>query len=179
MSEPSDDIMPELFTALTARWHQEDGSLAIGVPRSKLAKAAGMNVEHLEEYLQKMRQQIASLGMELVEYSHQGEAWYAIRSSYICPSELKEDEEAVLGYLISLLEDTKRHSHVTVSQVKKKLIEGKYFNESQLDRILKQLENLGYILRRQQKIVYHCRTLLEFSPQSRQHIAEEVRQRLI
>lgn len=179
MLQPSDETIAEMFTALTTRWYQADGSLGIGVPYSKLAKAVGTNMESFNELLQKLRQQISPLGLELAEYNLHGEVWYAIRSIYICPSELKEDEEAVLGYLMSLLEDNTRRYSVTVAQVKKKLIEGKYFNEAQLDKILKRLESLGYISRRQQKLIYHCRTLLEFSPQARIHIAEEARQRLV
>ncbi len=178
MSNLIEESLPELVIALTSRWHTPDGNLAIGIPRKKLLQVGGINEEELENILTNLRQKIADLGLELVEYNSNSENWYAIRSKYVAPSELEEDEESVLAYIISHIENDKNQK-VAIETVYKKLIAGKYFSQYQLDRILKNLEILGYITKKNRHFQYSCRTLLEFNKESRQHIAEEARKQIV
>ncbi len=180
MSVILEDAIQELFIALTTRWHQEDGVLAIGVPQSKLLKAGGIQAPALENLLKELREKVSSLGLDVIEYLYKGERWYAIRSNYVAPSELTEEEEAVLAYIMSHLENCgERKQQVQLSTIKKKMLAGDYLTETQFDRVLRQLEHLGYIERHKQFIQYSCRTLLEFNESARKHIAEEAKQRII
>lgn len=171
------EAMQELFIALTTRWRRDNGVLAIGVSKNKLLKAGNIQAGNLDELLQKLRARVADLGLELVEYLYQGESWYALRSTYVCPNELSSEEEAVLGVAIANIE-ANNGKPVSVEQIKKKLLAGKYFSDYQLDQIVKHLEQLGYIEKKMKLVSYSPRTLLEFSGDARKHIAEQT-QRLV
>jgi len=174
MKDILEEALQELFIAMTARWRREDGTLGIGVPKNKILKAGEITAEVMENLLQRLKEKMSSLGMEVIEYFYEGEIWYAVRSTYICPSELKSEEEATLAVIISAIESSSEvPKRADVEIVKKKLLGGKYFTESQLERTLKQLEQAGYIQKRKQYILYSPRTLLEFSEEVRKHLVEE------
>ena len=83
-----EEALQELFIAITARWRKDDGTLAIGVTRSRLLKAGDIGPEVFDDLLDKLKKSIKSLGMELVEYLYEGDVWYSVRSAYVCPSEM-------------------------------------------------------------------------------------------
>lgn len=174
MKDIVEEALQELFIAITARWQREDGTLGIGVSRSQLTTAGEISSDVLDNLLDTLRKKLAELGVELLEYMYDGDIWYAVRSSYVCPSELRSEEEAMLALFISELESSsKAPSEILVKNCKQKLIGGKYFSEHQFDKIVRNLETLGYIKRKRSSILYGPRTLLEFSEESRKHIAEE------
>lgn len=185
MSNVMDEIVQELFAALTTRWRREDGRLAIGVTREKLLSVGDINQEILDNLLEKLKQHIQPLGMELVEYISQGEYWYAIRSVYACPAELKREEESTLAVCVALLEKKsgkgrkKEEQKAEVSALKRRLVKGQYFTEYQVDKHIKSLEYLGYIQRHQKYFSYGPRSLLELSPESRRHISEQTDRMII
>lgn len=167
-----EEMLQQVFIAITARWHRESGPLAIGVTRSRLKTAGAMSEEELDSVLAKLRGRLDGLGLDLVEYLYEGEVWYAVRSGFACPSELSGDDEAALAVLMSAVEPDETNK-VSLEALKKRLVTAKYCTDYQLDRILKNLEHLGYIQRKSKMIGYGPRTMLEFSKDARKHIAEE------
>ena len=174
MSDIIQEALQELFVALTTRWRKENGVLAIGVSRKQLLKAGSIESQVLEDLLKKLKENISSLGLELLEYIYEGEAWYAIRSTYVAPADLKSEEEAVLAVIIAHIESsTENKKEVPVANVKKKLVNGKYFSEYQFERILRNLEQSGYIERKKNNLLYSPRILIELPQEARKHICEE------
>ena len=169
-----DEALQELFMALITRWRKENGRLGIGVPKTKLLKAGAIKPDVLDDLLQKLRAKVGELGLEVVEYLYEGEPWYAVRSIYVCPTEMKEEEESFLALLIAQLEAAQAPQRgVKEEPIKNRVVKNKYFTEHQFDRILKNLEQLGYVEKRQKRIYYLPRTLLEFSAETRKHIGEQ------
>lgn len=169
-----DEALQELFVALTTRWRRENGKLAVGVTRAKLLKTDGITPAVLDELFKKLRDKLKELGLELVEYVYDGDVWYAIRSTYVSLTELQNEEEAVLAVLIAALETAPGSKKEVAGEVlKKRLVNGKYFTDSQMERVLKNLEHLGYLDRQKKLLLYGPRTLLEFSEDARKHIQEQ------
>ncbi|NUM35637.1 MAG: hypothetical protein HUU50_13910 [Candidatus Brocadiae bacterium] len=174
MSDIIQEALQEIFVALTTRWRKENGVLAIGVSRKQLLKAGSIEPAVLEDLLKKLKENISSLGLELLEYLYEGESWYAIRSSYVAPADLKSEEEAVLAIIIAHIESIKESKkEAPLANIKKKLVGGKYFSEYQFDRILRNLEQSGYIERKKNNLAYSPRTLIELPEDARKHICEE------
>ncbi len=174
MSDIIQEALQELFVALTTRWRKENGVLAIGVSRKQLLKAGSIEGAVLDDLLKKLKENIVNLGLELLEYIYDGETWYAIRSTYVAPTDLKSEEEAVLAVIVAHIESCAESKKETpIGTVKKKLVGGKYFSEYQFDRILKNLEQSGYIERKKNSLIYSPRTLIELSQDARKHICEE------
>lgn len=169
------EALQELFIAITTRWRNEQGILCIGVSRKKLLQAGNISSAILDELLKQIKEQIEPLGLELIEYIYDSEVWYTIHSIYVAPSELNSKEEAMLATIISFIES--KHT-VNITELKKKLIAGEYFTVYQFEQTIKNLEQLGYIQRKKQKIQYGPRTLVEFSEDARKHIGKEA-ERLI
>lgn len=178
MTTRAEEELQQMFIALTARWRKENGQLAIGTQKSKLLKAGGWNEEETERSFARLRSALEPIGLEVVEYICDGELWCAVRSSYVCPSELKTEEEALLAAIISFVEASKAKS-APIESLEKKLVGSKYFSRHQMDRLLKNLEDMGYVRKKNREVVYSPRTLLEFSEESRKHIAEEARRFVI
>lgn len=170
-----EETLQELFLALSTRWRQKDDNLAIGMSQGKLLQALEIDKHDLEKLLQELKAKITFLGLELVEYLYKNELWYSIRANYCCPSEIKKEEEATLAIIIGSLEKMKNPSSAEVStqQIKKKIVSGKYLSEYQFDRVIKNLEYLGYIKKGRKGVSYSPRTLIEFSEEARKHIAQE------
>ncbi|MBI4615042.1 MAG: hypothetical protein HY720_15625 [Planctomycetes bacterium] len=176
--ERGDDVLQELFLALTARWRSEDGKLAVGVPRKKLVAALDLPEAELGPVLDRLSGRIGPLGLEVVEYYHGRDRWVALRSLAACPNELGEWEQAVLGVVIAFLEESQRpdSSQVPLSKLKRLLVRGKYLSEYRLERVLANLEHLGYLSRKKDGYAYGPRTLLEFGEERRKNIHEEARE---
>ena len=177
-AEPEDETLQELFVALTSRWRTEDGSLAAGVPRRRLLTALDLDEPALRPLLDRLSGHLGPLGLELIEYYHARDRWYAIKSLHAAPNELDENEQAVLGVVIALIEESKRPSEAKIppSKLKRILVRGKYLTQYRLDKVLSNLEHLGYLRRTKGGHAYGPRTLIEYGEDSRRNIAEEARE---
>ena len=93
-------LLPQLMAVLTARWRQENGRLAIGVPRRRLLEALRIDDESFEFLLHKLADKAAVLGLELRDYRRGGDTWLCLTAVHGGPSELLDREQGVLGLLI-------------------------------------------------------------------------------
>lgn len=169
------DATQELFIAMSTRWIKNDGSLATGVSRKQILQKTDIKAEVLDDLIMQVKEKVDLLGLEVVEYTYESDLWYTLRSNYVAPNELNPEEEATLAVIIEFLEKQKdpTTANISLDKINDRLVKGKYFTNSSLDRSLRKLEYLGYINRKRKKISYKPRTLIEFSEISRKHIAEE------
>lgn len=172
-----DEILSELFVALTARWRGPEGNLAIGVSARRLIGALGVSAGDLGVLLDRLVERVAPLGLELVEYYHERDRWYVLRSVHPAPTELDEWEQSTLGVVIAMAEETKRGADAAVPghKIQRLLVRGKYLSLYRLDRALSRLEALGYLVRKKGGYAYGPRTLVEYSEESRKNIHLEAR----
>ena len=119
--------------------------------------------------------QIGKLGLEVVDYYYEREHWYCLKSQYAAPNELGSLEQGVLGTLIGMIEATDKpeRASLPVSELRKRLVGGKYASRYQLDIALSKLENLGFVAKKRSQLSYGPRTLIELSSERRANIAEE------
>lgn len=183
MTEPQsppaeDEVLQEMFVALTSRWRTDEGQLAVGVGRRKLMAALDVDEAGLRPLLDELAGRLGPLGLELVEYYHARDRWYAVKSVFAAPNELDENEQAVLGVVIALVEESKRPSEarIPLARLKRILVRGKYLTQYRLDKVLASLEHLGYLRRTKGGHAYGPRTLIEYGEESRRNIAEEARE---
>lgn len=167
-------LLGQLFAALTARHRDEEGRLRIGVKQQDLLEALHTNRTGLTRLLDLLRQEISSLGLELVEYRLGRETLYCIRTLYGVPSELTETEYAVLGVIIATIENVskkRRPRRIPVKELETVLVARGRLSRYQLDRILRRLMELGYLTRTARRIAYGPRLELEFDNERREAIA--------
>lgn len=179
--EPKDDegfeqrhLLGQLFAALTARFRDEEGQLSIGVKRQDLLEALHVKKPGLIRLLDLLRQQIAPLGLELVEYRLGRDTLYCIRTIYGVPGELTDPEYAVLGVIISSVERASKHRRprrIATKDIETILVARGRLSRYQLDKILRRLSELGYITRSARRIAYGPRLELEFDSERREAIA--------
>jgi hypothetical protein len=121
-----------------------------------------------------LRQQIAPLGLELVEYRLGRDTLYCIRTIYGVPGELTDPEYAVLGVIISSIERASKHRRprrIATKDIETILVARGRLSRYQLDKILRRLAELGYITRTARRIAYGPRLELEFDAERREAIA--------
>ncbi|TRO54956.1 hypothetical protein E2P64_08070 [Candidatus Bathyarchaeota archaeon] len=167
-------LIGQLFAALTARFRNEEGQLSIGVKRQDLLEALHINKTGLVRLLDLLRQQISPLGLELVEYRMGRDTLYCVRTIYGVPGELTDPEYAVLGVIISTVEQVSklhRPRRVATKDIETILVARGRLSRYQLDRILRRLTELGYITRTARRITYGPRLELEFDAERREAIA--------
>lgn len=167
-------LLGQLFAALTARYRDDDGHLNVGVKRQDLLEALHVNKTGLNQLLDLLRQQITSLGLELVEYRLGRETLYCIRTLYGVPGELTDPEYAVLGVIIATIEQAskrRRPRRIATKDLETMLVARGRISRYQLDRILRRLIELGYIIRTARRIAYGSRLELEFDAERREAIA--------
>lgn len=167
-------LLGQLFAALTARWRDGESHLNIGVRQHDLLEALHTNREGLDQLFNLLRQQIAPLGLELVEYRLGRETRYCLRTLYGVPSELTNPEYAVLGVIIAAVENAgtrRRARKTTPKELDAALVTRGRLSRYQLDKILRRLADLGYIVRSTNRIAYGPRTELEFDAERRKAIA--------
>ena len=154
--------------------------MIIGVKEEDLRDALQVSKKELDNIIKQFQEQIISFGLEVVRYSISRVHYYAIRTIYGVPSELTDEEYATLGAIISLTEDTKlSKTFISRKKLEAKLVAGGYLTKYQLERILRSLEEAGYIINERGKIKYGSRTKIEFDEDRRKAIAEETRKWLI
>ena len=167
-------LLGQLFAALTARYRNDEGQLSIGVKRHELLEALHINRTGLNQLLDLLRQQIAPLGLELVEYRLGRETLYCVRTIYGVPGELSDSEYAVLGVIIATIErasKSRRPRGIPTKAIETILVSRGRLSRYQLDRIIRRLIELGYITRSSRRIEYGPRLALEFDPERREAIA--------
>ncbi|MFW9832281.1 MAG: hypothetical protein ACFFD8_10960 [Candidatus Thorarchaeota archaeon] len=166
-------LLGQLFAALTARYRGDDGQLSIGVKRQELQDALHLNKAGLIRLLDLLRQQIAPLGLELVEYRLGRDTLFCVRTLYGVPSELSDPEYAVLGVIISTVErasKNRRPRRVASKDIETVLVARGRLSRYQLDKIIRRLTELGYIIRTARRIAYGPRLELEFDVERREAI---------
>lgn len=174
------ELYAQLFAVLSARHRDENNRLIIGVKEEDLRDALQVSKRELDNIIKQFQEQIISFGLEVVRYSISRVHYYAIRTIYGVPSELTDEEYATLGAIISLTEDTKlSKTFISRKKLEAKLVAGGYLTKYQLERILRSLEEAGYIINERGKIKYGSRTKIEFDEDRRKAIAEETRKWLI
>ena len=174
------ELYAQLFAVLSARHRDENNRLIIGVKEEDLRDALQVSKKELDNIIKQFQEQIISFGLEVVRYSISRVHYYAIRTIYGVPSELTDEEYATLGAIISLTEDTKlSKTFISRKKLEAKLVAGGYLTKYQLERILRSLEEAGYIINERGKIKYGSRTKIEFDEDRRKAIAEETRKWLI
>jgi hypothetical protein len=167
-------LLGQLFASLTARYRNEEGQLNIGVKRQDLQEALHINKTSLIRLLDLLRQEIAPLGLELVEYRLGRDTLYCIRTLYGVPGELSDPEYAVLGVIIATIErisKTRRPRRIATKDIETVLVARGRLSRYQLDRIIRRLIELGYITRTARRIAYGPRLELEFDAERREAIA--------
>lgn len=167
-------LLGQLFAALTARYRDDEGQLSIGVKRHELLEALHINRTGLNRLLDLLRQQIAPLGLELVEYRLGRDTLYCVRTIYGVPGELSDPEYAVLGVVIATIErasKSRRPRGIATKTIETVLVSRGRLSRYQLDRILRRLIELGYIARSSRRINYGPRLELEFDAERREAIA--------
>ncbi len=167
-------LLGQLFAALTARFRNEEGQLSIGVKRQDLLEALHVNKAGLSRLLDLLRQQIAPLGLELVEYRLNRDTLYCVRTIYGVPGELTDPEYAVLGVIISAVErasKSRRPRRVATKDIETILVARGRLSRYQLDKIMRRLIELGYLTRTTKRIAYGPRLELEFDSERREAIA--------
>jgi hypothetical protein len=167
-------LLGQLFAALTARYRNDDGQLSIGVKRHELLEALHIKRTGLDRLLDLLRQQIAPLGLELIEYRLGRDTLYCVRTIYGVPGELSDSEYAVLGVIIATIERVskrRRLRRIATKAIETVLVSRGRLSRYQLDRILRRLLELGYITRSAGRITYGPRLELEFDAERRDAIA--------
>jgi len=167
-------LLAQLFAALTARWRDEEGHLRIGVSQRDLLEALKTSRAGLNRLLEQLIRMIEPLGLELVEYRVGREVRYCIRTLYGVPGELTDHEYAVLGLIIAAVERAAARRHPRVLRTKdleRTLVATGRLSRYHLDKILRRLADLGYIVRGVNRITYGPRTEIEFDAERRQAIA--------
>ena len=168
-------LLGQLFAALTARYRDEQGSLSIGVRKQDLMAALHTNSTGLNRLLDLLRQQVAPLGLELVEYRLGRDTRYCMRTLYGVPGELSDAEYAVLGVIVATIEGTskkRRPRRIQTKNLETALVASGRISRYQLDKILRRLVYLGYIIRMASRIAYGPRLELKFDAERRQAIAK-------
>lgn len=175
-----DEELAELIAVLSSRWRALNGSVHFGVEEDRLKKALGVKSRaSLERKLEEVQKRLLPMGLEIVRYSYEGKFYYCIRTIYGVPSELTDEEYAVLGVIIYHVETNKEYDYVTKKQLEITLVNGNYLNMYQFEQILRNLEMFGYIKRRRGNVYYGSRTLVEFDEERRKAIADEVKAWLV
>lgn len=177
LAEDFGEIDSQLFVALSSRWRKENGSLAFGVEKRQLRNKTGLTLMELETLLEDFGKKVKRIGLELISYVEDNQEWYCLRSIYVVPNELSLDEQAVLGTIIFLIEKKTDHRRrdetpITSTELIERLVKRGYYSEYTLTKILRTLDNSGYVQRGGNKIRYGARTKIEISSERRKEIAD-------
>ncbi len=177
LAEDFGEMDPQLFVALSSRWRKENGSLAFGIEKRQLRNKTGLTLMELETLLEEFGKKVKRIGLELISYVDNNQEWYCLRSIFVVPNELSLDEQAVLGTIIFLIEkktDRRRRDEtpITSTELIERLVKRGYYSEYTLTKILRILDNSGYVRRGGNKIRYGSRTKIEISSERRKEIAD-------
>ncbi len=177
LAEDFGEMDPQLFVALSSRWRRENGALAFGIEKRQLRNKTGLSLMELETLLEDFGKKVKRIGLELISYVENNQEWYCLRSIFVVPNELSLDEQAVLGTIIFLIEKKTDHRRreetpITSTELIERLVKRGYYSEYTLTKILRRLDNSGYVRRGGNKIRYGARTKIEISSERRKEIAD-------
>lgn len=172
------DLYAQLFTICTARASDLSGRLQIGATAARLEQALGVDNQQLLHVLNSLADQVRPLGLEMIEYSHDGEAWYCIRSRHGGPTEISEICQGVLGVILALAGGS-RERRVPTSRLRSRLVEREYLKEFELDKALRTLDQAGYIRRGRGQIYLGPRTQVELTRERMDEIAHQAKQLIL
>lgn len=166
----------ELFLALTNRRRNKKGELVIGITYSELMKSTENDFEAIKTSLDRIQEYVEPLGLTIVNIDFKGEKHFAIVSVFPSPSELSSDLLSLIGLIISISEEKDNiYKPVDLKQLRKTVLENNYLTSNQLEKSIKELVNLGYIIKNPSSIEYNTRLLLEYPKEIRQKIAIEAK----
>ena len=170
---PIKEVYGQLLAILSNRRRNKDGHLIIGYDMPGLSTVLNKTVEETTNLLSELNSFLLGLGLSVITYQQDQKEWAAIKSLYAAPIELHEDELAVLGTIIMLIEE-KKQPKVEIQSLVDYLEKREYFNEYKIKRILKDLTNLGYIKKASAGgLTYGSRTLIEINDEARRLISQQ------
>ena len=170
---PIKEVYGQLLAILTNRRRNKDGSLLIGYAVEELSVILNKTVEETSQTLSELNDYLLGLGLSVATYQSNQKEWVAIKSLYAAPIELQEEELTVLGTVIMLVEQSKEPK-VETQKVVDYLAKREYFNEYKIKKIVKSLQDLGYLKKAPSGgIAYGSRTLIEINDESRRFISQQ------
>ncbi|MHA1200925.1 MAG: hypothetical protein ACTSQ4_00190 [Candidatus Heimdallarchaeaceae archaeon] len=170
--EEKSELFKELTTILSRRW-VKDKIFVFGSSEIDLLLATRFDIDTLREIIEEYKKFVEILGLDVVEYTIDGEMWYSLKSAFYAPSELSKSEFIVLGTIIGILET--QSEPLSTKIVKEKLIDTNRMKAYQVDICLRKLVQQGYIKKLHNDWSYNYRTLVEFGEEERRKITEEFR----
>jgi hypothetical protein len=170
--EEKSELFKELTTILSRRW-VKNKIFVFGSSEIDLLLATRFDIDTLREVIEEYKRFVEILGLEVVEYTLDGDTWYSLKSAFYAPSELLKSEFIVLGTIIGILET--QTGPLLTKKIKEKLIDANRMKAYQVDLCLRKLTQQGYIKRHQNVLSYNYRTLVEYGEEERRKIAEEFR----
>ncbi|MCK5141208.1 MAG: hypothetical protein KAQ70_03360 [Candidatus Heimdallarchaeota archaeon] len=170
--EEKSELFKELTTILSRRW-VKNKIFVFGSSEIDLLLATRFDIDTLREVIKEYKRFVEILGLEVVEYTLDGDTWYSLKSAFYAPSELLKSEFIVLGTIIGILET--QTGPLLTKKIKEKLIDTNRIKAYQVDLCLRKLTQQGYIKRHQNVLSYNYRTLVEYGEEERRKIAEEFR----
>ncbi|MHA1691160.1 MAG: hypothetical protein ACTSU7_05955 [Candidatus Heimdallarchaeaceae archaeon] len=170
--EEKSELFKELTTILSRRWVKEK-IFVFGSSEIDLLLATRFDIDTLREIIEEYKRFVEILGLEVVEYTLDGETWYSLKSAFYAPSELLKSEFIILGTIIGLLET--KTGPLSTKIIKEKLIDTNKMKAYQVDLCLRKLTQQGYIKKQYNVWYYNYRTLIEFGEEERRKITEEFR----
>lgn len=170
--EEKSELFKELTTILSRRW-VKNKIFVFGSSEIDLLLATRFDIDTLREIIEEYKRFVEILGLEVVEYTIDGEMWYSLKSAFYAPSELLKSEFIVLGTIIGILET--QTTPLLTKIIKEKLIDTNRMKAYQVDLCLRKLTQQGYIKKLNNVWSYNYRTLVEFGEEERRKITEEFR----
>lgn len=170
--EEKSELFKELTTILSRRW-VKDKIFVFGSSEIDLLLATRFDIDTLREIIEEYKRFVEILGLDVVEYTIDGEMWYSLKSAFYAPSELLKSEFIVLGTIIGILET--QSGPLSTKIIKEKLIDTNRMKAYQVDLCLRKLVQQGYIKKLRNDWSYNYRTLVEFGEEEMRKITEEFR----
>ena len=167
------EVYGQVLAILTNRRRNKDGTLLIGYAVDELSVVLNKTVEDTNQLLSELNEYLLGLGLSVATYQSNQKEWAAIKSLYAAPIELHEDELTVLGTVIMLIEQSKEPK-VETQKIVDYLAKREYFNEYKIKKIVKTLQENGYLKKSTAGgITYGSRTLIEINDESRRFISQQ------
>ena len=170
--EEKSELFKELTTILSRRW-VKNKIFVFGSSEIDLLLATRFDIDTLREIIEEYKKFVEILGLEVVEYTLDGDTWYSLKSAFYAPSELLKSEFIVLGTIIYILET--QNEPLSTKIIKEKLIDTNKMKAYQVDLCLRKLAQQGYIKKQHNIWSYNYRTIVEFGEEERRKITEEFR----
>lgn len=171
---PIKEVYGQLISILSNRRRDAEGKLVIGITEDEIKRVLNhTTLEETQELMQEFGVFLLTIGLSLVKFPFQSQNWYAIKSVYAAPIDLKEDELAILGTCIMLIEKNE-NKNTEMRAIVDYLTIRDYFNEYKIKNKLKFLMTNGYITKgKLGKLRYGPKLLIEINEEARKLIARQ------